>query len=206
MLGWEQLGEGQKLHAYDGHAARPVCGVEGVVRRADDKFPRTTYHGPMPPPKELRRPRDARVGRPPGAHPRGLGRGGRGDRRRDRPSTLVTPSSTSMRALTDDERHGPGIGGATTHRGRRRPVEERSRPYKAHVAGGWAPRTQGAGQRCCGDVGAYARRSTGAHDGARGGRTALVMGPIEGNCPARQLQASLQGMSPRQPQGPRAQK
>ena len=75
-----------------------------------------------------------------------------------------------------DERHGPGIGGATTHRGRRRPAEERSRPYKAHVAGGWAPRTQGAGQRCCGDVGAYARRSTGAHDGARGGRTALVMG------------------------------
>jgi hypothetical protein len=52
MLEWEQLWEGQKLHAYDGHGASPVCGAE-VSRRADDAFPRTTYHGPMPPPPEL---------------------------------------------------------------------------------------------------------------------------------------------------------
>lgn len=53
MLGWEQLGQGEKLHAYQGHSALPVCGAAVPPRRADDKFPRTTYHGPMPPPPEL---------------------------------------------------------------------------------------------------------------------------------------------------------
>jgi len=41
------------LHAYDGHTPKPVCGAEGIARSAADKFPRTTYVGPMPPPQEL---------------------------------------------------------------------------------------------------------------------------------------------------------
>ena len=53
MLGWEQKYAGQKLHAYEGHALFPVCGDEGARRFPDDKFPRTTYSGPMPPPPEL---------------------------------------------------------------------------------------------------------------------------------------------------------
>jgi len=53
MLDWEQMGEGQKLHAYDGHDPLPVCGLESVRRSAYDKFPRTTYVGPMPAPEEL---------------------------------------------------------------------------------------------------------------------------------------------------------
>jgi hypothetical protein len=53
MLGWEQIYAGKLLHAYDGHAVFPVCGDKESNRSADDKFPRTTYCGPMPPPPEL---------------------------------------------------------------------------------------------------------------------------------------------------------
>jgi uncharacterized Zn finger protein (UPF0148 family) len=53
MLGWEQIYAGKLLHAYDGHAVFPVCGDRESKRSADDKFPRTTYVGPMPPPTEL---------------------------------------------------------------------------------------------------------------------------------------------------------
>jgi len=53
MLGWEQIHAGKPLHAYDGHAVFPVCGDKDAKRSADDRFPRTTYIGPMPPPPDL---------------------------------------------------------------------------------------------------------------------------------------------------------
>lgn len=52
MLGWEQAPPGGRLHAYDGHAAHPVCGDKEARRLPDDGFPRVTYSGPMPPPPE----------------------------------------------------------------------------------------------------------------------------------------------------------
>ena len=52
MLGWEQVGAVTQLHAYDGHAMLPVCGLEPARRYFDEKVPRTTYCGPMPPPPE----------------------------------------------------------------------------------------------------------------------------------------------------------
>lgn len=52
MLGWEQVGAVTQLHAYDGHAALPVCGMPEAKRFFDDKMMRTTYVGPMPPPPE----------------------------------------------------------------------------------------------------------------------------------------------------------
>ena len=52
MLGWEQIHAGELLHGYEGHAALPACGNEKARRHADDRFPRTTYVGPMPPPPD----------------------------------------------------------------------------------------------------------------------------------------------------------
>jgi hypothetical protein len=53
MLGWEQIGAGQKLHAFQGHDMFPVCGNKDLKRSVDDVFPRTTYRGPMPPLPEM---------------------------------------------------------------------------------------------------------------------------------------------------------
>jgi uncharacterized Zn finger protein (UPF0148 family) len=53
MLGWEQLYAGKQLHAYDGHNFLPVCGDKEAKRSSDDKLPRTTYVGPMPPPEDM---------------------------------------------------------------------------------------------------------------------------------------------------------
>jgi hypothetical protein len=53
MLGWEQNGADQKLHAFQGHDMLPVCGNKDLKRSVDDVFPRTTYRGPMPPPPEM---------------------------------------------------------------------------------------------------------------------------------------------------------
>ena len=53
MLDWEQISVGMQLHGYKDHGQLPVCGLEAARRRATDPFPRTTYHGPMPPPDDL---------------------------------------------------------------------------------------------------------------------------------------------------------
>ena len=50
MLGWEQVTVGTQLHAYDGHAPLPVCGLEAARRSYTDKMHRTIYAGPTPPP------------------------------------------------------------------------------------------------------------------------------------------------------------
>jgi hypothetical protein len=53
LLAWEQLYEGQLLHAYEGHNEFPVCGEEIAKRTFTDKFPRTTYTGPTPAPPNI---------------------------------------------------------------------------------------------------------------------------------------------------------
>ena len=53
VIGWEQLGAGKKLHAFQGQEPHPVCGDRTMVRMVSDAYPRTTYVGPMPPPPSM---------------------------------------------------------------------------------------------------------------------------------------------------------